>query len=339
MSDRAVLAQCRSHPFASPQPRGLRSQPSPRPRSGAASAPRRSDPVAWLDGHLGHSGDSQVIRPLVVGIVHGLAGSAAVALLVLTTIRNPQWSMVYLLIFRLGTLVGHDAANSTDCCPLRHYLAAVRPVPRPSGSPRDCSALAIRVPSFLYQTGCRKRPLERKPASDAALIPFSAARTILKITLDVDRLVSEGRDHRGRVCCDSRAGHRRRPALRGLNLSLALPVCWRRLAGSSRSFARRPPPPLPDCRLEAAGIRCRRDTSAIGALSWPDPPPGRSLTVLGGILICTDGRIGWLPRGHRHLCRSGNRRTGRNAGRDGGRSAFPPVLAPPPTITTPATSW
>ena len=70
--------------------------------------PHRADrtPVAWLDGHLGHSGIYQVIRPLVVGIVHGLAGSAAVALLVLTTIRNPQWSMVYLLIFGLGTLAG-----------------------------------------------------------------------------------------------------------------------------------------------------------------------------------------------------------------------------------------
>lgn len=70
--------------------------------------PHRADrtPVAWLDGHLGQSGIYQVIRPLVVGIVHGLAGSAAVALLVLTTIRNPQWSMVYLLIFGLGTLAG-----------------------------------------------------------------------------------------------------------------------------------------------------------------------------------------------------------------------------------------
>jgi len=63
-------------------------------------------PVVWLDGHLGDSGIYQFIRPLVVGIVHGLAGSAAVALLVLTTIRNPQWSMVYLLIFGLGTVAG-----------------------------------------------------------------------------------------------------------------------------------------------------------------------------------------------------------------------------------------
>jgi len=45
-------------------------------------------------------------RPLLVGIVHGLAGSAAVALLVLTTIRTPSWAIAYLLVFGLGTVLG-----------------------------------------------------------------------------------------------------------------------------------------------------------------------------------------------------------------------------------------
>jgi uncharacterized membrane protein (DUF441 family) len=39
-------------------------------------------------------------------VVHGLAGSAAVALLVLTTIRDPRWAVFYLLIFGLGTILG-----------------------------------------------------------------------------------------------------------------------------------------------------------------------------------------------------------------------------------------
>jgi len=46
------------------------------------------------------------LRPLFIGIVHGLAGSAAVALLVLTTIREPRWGAFYLLIFGLGTIAG-----------------------------------------------------------------------------------------------------------------------------------------------------------------------------------------------------------------------------------------
>jgi hypothetical protein len=46
------------------------------------------------------------IRPLLVGLVHGLAGSAAVALLVLSTIRNPYWATAYLIVFGFGTMAG-----------------------------------------------------------------------------------------------------------------------------------------------------------------------------------------------------------------------------------------
>src|SRR6266404_4958761 len=63
-------------------------------------------PVGWMDRNFGRLGLYQVVRPLAVGIVHGLAGSAAVALLVLTTIRVPSWAIFYLLVFGLGTVAG-----------------------------------------------------------------------------------------------------------------------------------------------------------------------------------------------------------------------------------------
>jgi high-affinity nickel permease len=63
-------------------------------------------PLGWLDRHLGQLGLYQIARPLFVGLVHGLAGSAAVALLVLTTIRNPKWAIAYLLVFGVGTIAG-----------------------------------------------------------------------------------------------------------------------------------------------------------------------------------------------------------------------------------------
>lgn len=63
-------------------------------------------PLARLDRWLGSIGAYQLVRPLVVGVVHGLAGSAAVALLVLTTIPDPRWAVLYLLIFGLGTVAG-----------------------------------------------------------------------------------------------------------------------------------------------------------------------------------------------------------------------------------------
>jgi len=63
-------------------------------------------PLAWMDRVFGTVSLYQYLRPLVVGIVHGLAGSAAVALLVLTTIRNVHWAIAYLLIFGVGTIAG-----------------------------------------------------------------------------------------------------------------------------------------------------------------------------------------------------------------------------------------
>jgi len=63
-------------------------------------------PVRWMDRIFGPLGLYQIVRPLAVGIVHGLAGSAAVALLVLTTIRVPSWGVFYLLVFGIGTVAG-----------------------------------------------------------------------------------------------------------------------------------------------------------------------------------------------------------------------------------------
>jgi len=62
--------------------------------------------LSWSDRHFGRIGLYQVMRPLIVGLVHGLAGSAAVALLVLTTILNSKWAVVYLLVFGIGTIAG-----------------------------------------------------------------------------------------------------------------------------------------------------------------------------------------------------------------------------------------
>jgi high-affinity nickel permease len=63
-------------------------------------------PLARLDRRLGRLSLYQQARPLVVGVVHGLAGSAAVALLVLTTIRDSRWAVAYLLVFGVGTIAG-----------------------------------------------------------------------------------------------------------------------------------------------------------------------------------------------------------------------------------------
>lgn len=63
-------------------------------------------PLARMDRLFGQQELYRHLRPLLIGIVHGLAGSAAVALLVLTTIRDPRWAIAYLLVFGVGTVAG-----------------------------------------------------------------------------------------------------------------------------------------------------------------------------------------------------------------------------------------
>jgi hypothetical protein len=57
-------------------------------------------------------GPAQAARSTLTGLVHGLAGSAAVALLVLSTVRSPYAAVVYLLVFGLGTIAGMIAITA-----------------------------------------------------------------------------------------------------------------------------------------------------------------------------------------------------------------------------------
>lgn len=46
------------------------------------------------------------VRPFMVGVVHGLAGSAAATLLILPLIDDARWAVLYLLVFGAGTIAG-----------------------------------------------------------------------------------------------------------------------------------------------------------------------------------------------------------------------------------------
>lgn len=104
------------------------------PESGQENFPTKPNAsLNWMDRTFGKLGVYQLLRPLAVGIVHGLAGSAAVALLVLTTIRVPAWAMFYLLVFGLGTVAGMMLITAAIAVPftlsenrfarMNHFLA------------------------------------------------------------------------------------------------------------------------------------------------------------------------------------------------------------------------
>lgn len=59
-----------------------------------------------------------MVRPIFAGVVHGLAGSAAIALMALTTIQTVLGAILYLFAFGIGTVVGMVASTTLLSFPL-----------------------------------------------------------------------------------------------------------------------------------------------------------------------------------------------------------------------------
>jgi len=111
-----------------------------------------SDPTGVFDRPIGKLGVFQTFRPFVIGLVHGLAGSAAVALLVLSTIKSPFWATAYLLVFGAGTVVGMMSMTIAMSLPLvygsKRYVRTSRFVTVTSG------VVSVAFGLFLvYQIG------------------------------------------------------------------------------------------------------------------------------------------------------------------------------------------
>jgi high-affinity nickel permease len=109
-------------------------------------------PLARLDRRFGRLGLYHAARPLVVGVVHGLAGSAAVALLVVATIHDGALSMAYLLVFGLGTIVGMMLITMAMALPFAYTARRLLGVNRSLGL--VAGLLSVGFGLFLaYQIG------------------------------------------------------------------------------------------------------------------------------------------------------------------------------------------
>jgi high-affinity nickel-transport protein len=92
------------------------------------------------------SGAPSASRPFLVGVVHGLAGSAAAALLIVPLIDDPRWAALYLLTFGLGTIVGMTIITLTIAAP---SLLATAHIPSLQRSLRVASG-AVSLVFGLY---------------------------------------------------------------------------------------------------------------------------------------------------------------------------------------------
>jgi high-affinity nickel permease len=109
-------------------------------------------PVGWMDRTFGRLGFYQIVRPLAVGIVHGLAGSAAVALLVLTTVRVPSWALLYILVFGIGTVAGMMLITAAIAIPFRFSETRFSRLNRGLGLVSGLVSLAFGL-FIVYQMG------------------------------------------------------------------------------------------------------------------------------------------------------------------------------------------
>jgi hypothetical protein len=91
-------------------------------------------------------------RAFTVGIVHGLAGSAAVALLVVATVRDAWWACAYVAVFGAGTIVGMTLITTVLALPL---MTAAQHVQGGASLMRAVSGIAsIAFGAWLaYQVG------------------------------------------------------------------------------------------------------------------------------------------------------------------------------------------
>ncbi len=87
------------------------------------------------------------VRPIAIGVVHGLAGSAAAALLVLAAIPQTSYALAYLFIFGVGTIAGMTLITAMLAVP--SVYAADRVVRLQSGIRFAAGALSLAFGIFV----------------------------------------------------------------------------------------------------------------------------------------------------------------------------------------------
>jgi hypothetical protein len=57
-------------------------------------------------------------RTLLVGLIHGMAGSAALLVIAMSQVNNPVYGLLYLILFGLGSMIGMGVLSAVIAVPL-----------------------------------------------------------------------------------------------------------------------------------------------------------------------------------------------------------------------------
>lgn len=85
-----------------------------------AARARREGGIAKRGGHT----HSHVARPLVVGLMHGLAGSGALTALVLSRIASPLAGLLFMALYGFGAMLGMAMLAGVAGVPLARIVRA-----------------------------------------------------------------------------------------------------------------------------------------------------------------------------------------------------------------------
>jgi len=103
-------------------------------------------------GPFARLGTFHVLRPVTIGLVHGLAGSAAIALLVLASVPDPLGQLVYLAVFNVGVITGMALITSVVGLPFVYASARFTRVHRALVLASGAVSLALGL-LLIYQVG------------------------------------------------------------------------------------------------------------------------------------------------------------------------------------------
>ena len=157
---RTVVRSADGQPHAHAHVHGDYVHAHPHGHGDGAHGHREEDtPQGRLDRWLGGLTVYQTVRPVVVGVVHGLAGSAAVALLVLASVDSAAQGLAYLVVFGLGTTVGMMLVTLLIAAPMA--LGSGRSAGLAQALKIGAGALSLAFGMFLmYQVGIEQGLLD-----------------------------------------------------------------------------------------------------------------------------------------------------------------------------------